>query len=625
MGEGMSVRVCRDSRRHRCRSRASVLVICVLLVLFCRSVVAQDSGVGSERKGRLRSVYGDMTTGPVESRYRFREFNSSRQVSGIEGEREGEGEAAGDAHAKPVTQAEPGGHDLYEFAHDEHGLHESHGSHGGQHGEHHISVPPMMGSVSVGPSQKTLRFPIDRLILNPTQFTIPGAPAGSPLSLSQPGPFNILDPTGAATFQQLQQFHRLKFLAIPPANIVGSVSDTAVLNTALTVAEINAAFAATLQPYDLIAINAPPGSYSTAVVGVFGSRTLVNGQTAFDPSTSGALRSFGTENQPPINGPLLAGNTLDAFYAFDFVTTLAVPTPGGDGLIGRSNVATTNTPLPTNRLYFDYSLMSNAVPTNRSGSLDRFTFGFERAINVIFEGRLSVEARFPFAASLDNQISIESGMGSSQVEMGNALLILKYLISSSENFAMSGGLGVSAPTGSDIAIGSLNGNQFLKFNNDSSHLKPFLAFAYVPDGRFFTSGFVEYDTPAGSNQVMLNLDGRGLRNVGNLRDASHLLVDLAAGYWIGSPDDHGLVRRWAPTMQLHYDRGLGDTSVVKGPSYRLLDISDNRELLNLLVGATLDLDRNRYLSFGYVTGIGGDGSASEGEFRAMLNLPFNAK
>jgi hypothetical protein len=485
----------------------------------------------------------------------------------------------------------------------------------------------MIGSVSRGAGEATLRFPIARLILNPSPFIVPAAPFG-PLSLSQPGPFNILDATGASSVQKLQQFHRINVLPSPPANVVGSVAGSAMLNPTQSVADINSAFAATLQPYDLIQLNAPPASYTTAVDSVFRAGTSVNGQTIYDAAASGALRSFGTETQAPINGPLMAGETLTAFYAFDFVTTLAVPSPSGDGLIGRTSVATNTTVIPSNRLYFDYSLVNNAVPANRLASFNRFTVGFERTINVIFEGHLSVEARVPFAASLDHRIAVETGRGPSQVEFGNALVIVKHLICSSERFAASGGLGLSLPTGCDVVIDSVNGDKFLRFDNETTHLKPFVAFAYVPDDRLFLSSFFEFDTPAGTNQVMLNLDGQGLKTQGRLRDASHLLIDMSAGYWIDS--SCGYIRRWAPTMELHFDRGMGDTSTLSdtttgGATFRLRDISDDRELLNLLVGATLDLENNRYLSFGYITGIGGDGSDSDGELRVVLNWPFNAK
>lgn len=624
--------------RIRCRLSflpLIVLVICVLLVTFPKPCVAQEAS----KVNRFRSLYDNVAAKTSRARSQISRSQLIRRVGAImpAGEKPVQHAGSQDAKAAHPADGHPKGaghedhshddHSHDDDAHHEHGDHsDEHGSHGDEHGGHHehISVPPMLGSVSRGAGNRAVRFPIRRLIVNPTQFAIPALGAGT-LSLTQSGPVNILDSTGARSAAIQQRFHRIGTLPSPPANIVGTIGDTGVLNTTQTVAEINTAFMATLQPYDLISVSSPPASYNAAVDGVFRAGTTVNGQTVYDPTSSGALRSFGTETVQPVNGVLAAGDTLDAFYAFDFVTTLAVPSPSGDGLIGRTSVASNTTAIPTNRLYFDYSLVNNAVPTNRLESFDRFTVGFERAINVIFEGHLSVEARLPFAASLDHRIAVESGMGPSQVEMGNALLIVKHMIAESDNFVLSGGLGLQLPTGSDVEIESLDGTKFLRYDNETTHLKPFLGFAYVPDEHFFMQGFFEYDTPAGTNQVMLNLDGGGLQTVGRLRDSSHLLFDVSAGYWIDAPGDNRFVRRWAPTLEMHFDRGMGDTSVLTGNSYRLLDISDSRELLNLIVGATIDLDNNRYLSLGYVTGIGGDGSDSDGELRVALNFPFDAK
>ncbi|MDA1165513.1 MAG: hypothetical protein O3B13_20645 [Planctomycetota bacterium] len=78
-------------------------------------------------------------------------------------------------------------------------------------------------------------------------------------------------------------------------------------------------------------------------------------------------------------------------------------------------------------------------------------------------------------------------------------------------------------------------------------------------------------------------------------------------------------------MELHADQGFNDGTQTRGNSYRLFDISANRSVLNVLAGVTLDLRNGKYFSFGYGTGIGGSRNASDGEFRAMLNWPFDFK
>lgn len=513
---------------------------------------------------------------------------------------------------------------------------DSHGSghgdsHGGDHesghgGHHHLEIPPMIGSFSRGPGNGRLMFPIDRLIVVPQDLTLPALGAGgAPVTFSGAGPVNINRPGTVSTVGGLQTLFRQK-LRLPPQNVVGAIADNATFTTTQTLDEVNAAFAATLQPYDVVGVEPPPGTYNTAVDAAFQAANTINGQTIFDPTTSGVIRSGRTESVAPaplapFDRPLAAGDMLDAFYSFDYVVNVPIPSPSADGLLGRSSVGANSSAVPTDRLYFDYSLVKNGVPFNRADNFDRFTIGIEKTIG---EGDFSVEVRLPFAASMDHQLVLENGRGAAQTETGNALVILKHELGSNEHMMISGGLGLSLPTGSDIEVNSAGGKPLLRLVNEAVHMKPFIAMALVPDEHFFMQSFIEYDLPAGRNEAEVNLSGMGLQQVGRIRDASHLLWDVSAGYW-SDTDDESMIRRWAPVMEFHFDKGFSDGSIVRGNSYRLFDISQDREVANVLAGVTFDLHEGKYFSFGYGTGVGGNSSSSDGEFRATLNWPFDFK
>jgi len=553
-------------------------------------------------------------------------------------------ESIGDSQAPPVP-APPaqGGHgtathpaDGHE-AHNENGALGDHGDHGshdtpghlhlndhgdgdGGHG-YHLEIPPMIGSFSRGPGNGSLMFPIDRLIVVPQDLALPALGAGgAPVTFSGSGPVNINRPGTVSTVGGLQTLFRQQ-LRLPPQSIVGTIADNATFTTTQTLAEVNAAFAATLQPYDVVGVQPPPGTYNAAVDLAFQAASTINGRTMFDPTTSGVIRSRGTESVAPFNSSLAAGDTLDAFYAFDYVVNVPIPSPSADGLVGRSSVGANSSAVPTDRLYFDYSLVKNGVPFNRSENFDRYTIGIEKTLG---EGNFSVEVRLPFAASMDHQLVLENGRGAAQTETGNALVILKHELDSNEHMMISGGLGLSLPTGSDIEVNSADGKPLLRLVNEALHMKPFLAMAFVPDEHFFMQSFIEYDLPAGRNEAEVNLDGMGLQQVGRIRDASHLLWDVSAGYW-SDTDDESMIRRWAPVMEFHFDKGFSDGSQVRGTSYRLFDISMDREVANVLAGVTLDLHEGKYFSFGFGTGVGGNSSSSDGEFRATLNWPFDFK
>ena len=495
------------------------------------------------------------------------------------------------------------------------------GHHESGHGSHHLEIPPMIGSFSRGPGHGRLMFPVDRLIVVPQNNALPALGAGNaPVTFTGPGPVAIARPGTVATVGGLQTLHRQKLL-LPSQTVVGMVADSATFTTTQTLDQVNAAFAATIQPYDVVGVQPPPGTYNAAVDASFQAANTINGQTVFDPTTSGVIRSGQTESVAPLNQPLAAGDMLDAFYAFDYVVTAPIPSPSADGLLGRSSVGANSSAVPTDRLYFDYSLIKNGVPFNRSENFDRYTIGIEKTIG---EGEFSLEVRLPFAASMDHQLVLENGRGAAQTETGNALVILKHELGSNEHMLVSGGLGLSLPTGSDVEVNSAAGKPLIRLVNEALHMKPFLAMAFVPDEHFFMASFIEYDVPAGRNEAEVNLDGMGLQQVGRMRDASHLLWDVSAGYWSDSTDD-SMIRRWAPVVEFHFDKGFSDGSQVRGNRYRLFDISQDRSVANVLAGVTFDLHEGRYFSFGYGTGIGGNSSSSDGEFRATLNWPFDFK
>jgi hypothetical protein len=486
-----------------------------------------------------------------------------------------------------------------------------------------FTVPPMIGGFSHGPGNNVVSFPFNRLVVNPAALMVPAQSGALPLMISQPGPVPISIP-GTRTVQQAQMIYRQRGV-LDAGTLAGTIPGNIVLTSQLSVDALGTQFSSTPQVFDLIAIEAPPATYTSAVNAIFQAGTTVPGVTRFDATTSGALRSAQTEPAmagDPINHPLATGQMVDVFYSFDYVASLAVPSPSADSLIGRSSVATHTTPIPQDRIYFDYSLVNNAVPLARSESFSRFTLGLEKLLN---EDGLSMEVRIPFAAALDHEFSLENGMGGNQTQMGNALIVLKQLLAANHSMAVSGGLGLSLPTGNNVDIQNLAGTPLLEFDNETTHLKPFLGFAFVPDDHWFATAFIEYDMAGGTNRVRLNLDGSGLQSVGRLRDSTHVLADLSVGYWFHPEGSFDFIHKIAPVMELHFDRGLGDSTTVRGNSYRIIDISDDREFLNLVVGATVDLHEHRYVSMGYVTGIGGDGSQSDGEFRLSLNFPFTFK
>lgn len=606
-------------------SSAAMVALCILVVT--QQADAQDSG--SPTPGFLQQRAAEASFLPANYVVGYEELpaDSTATDSAETGEQKGaEGHSVHlDDHSElnAHTDADHSGHgDLHGSGHGDHHSSGHGGSHHGQHhGSHHLEIPPMIGSFSRGPGTGRLSFPVDRLIVVPQELALPALGAGgAPVTFTGAGPVDIIRPGSVATVGGLQTLFR-QHLQLPAQNVVGTIADDVTFTTTPSLDQINAAFAATIQPYDVVGVQPPPGTYNTSVDAAFQAANTVNGQTVFDPTTSGVIRSSLTESVAPFNEPLASGEMVDVFYSFDYVVNVPIPSPSADGLLGRSSVGANSSAVPTDRLYFDYSLVKNGVPFNRTDNFDRYTIGIEKTIG---EGEFSLELRLPFAASMDHQLILENGQGAAQTETGNGLVILKHELASNEQMVVSGGLGISLPTGSDVEVYSAARKPLLRLVNETVHLKPFLALALVPDHHFFMQSFIEYDVPAGRNEAEVNLDGTRLQKVGRFRDSSHLLWDVAAGYWSDASEE-GVIRRWAPVVEFHFDKGFSDGSQVRGNSFRIFDISEGRNVANLLAGVTLDLHEGRYFSFGYGTGVGGNSSSSDGEFRATLNWPFDFK
>jgi len=521
----------------------------------------------------------------------------------------------------------------------------------GHHGPHYL--PPVIGGFTKGPRGSTLRFPVDRVVITNIPVNggeAPNLPAanvtgGSALTLQPQQPFNVFrgnssltNSPSPVTAQQLQQIYRLctshtAFQAAgPPIAIPPNVVST------LTVDQINAAFAATGQPYDLVSIVGPSAAISNAANQVLNDGS---GRTVFDPTTSAALRSKNTETNGTLNGNVNNGDLFDVLYAFDYVVDMAVPSPSADGLIGRSRVAVNGAVRTTDRLFFDYVLVNDGLPASRADNYDRYTLAWERTFG---EGHFSLEGRITMAAPVDNRVILEKGLGGTQTEFGNMLLVAKQELFVSDTSVVSGGLGLSLPTGSDINISNQAGKPLLVLFNEAVHFKPFLAGIWVPDHHWFFQSFLEYDVAGSTNRAKVNVFGQGLQRVGRYHDSSHFLFDMQAGYWFGeSHDDHGhddhgghghdeheeemswMPERWAPFVELHVDRGLDDATVLRGPSYRITDISANRKAANMVFGSIFDLGHGKNLSLAYVTGVGGNGNSGNDQLRVVLNWPFNPR
>lgn len=495
-----------------------------------------------------------------------------------------------------------------------------------------FGLPPMMGDFfpgySSGVRQSTF---LDRLLVVADDLDAPGTlPSGNQrLRITEPGPVGIFR-TSISSVQELQALLR-NGQALPGATQVGTVNADATLTTALSISQIQALLASTPGvAFDIIPLAAPPGSYQSAVDAVFAT-TQSGGITRFNGPASGALLQGGADT---LNG----GEDLDAFYFYDYILEVNVPTPSaGTGGVGRSRIAENGAVRPEYRVFFDYGYFDQVGFMRGGDGVHRFTPGIEIPF---FDGMTSIEVRLPFASTLDSTIFSTGITSTDQTQFGNIALYLKAMLMERETWGVSGGLGIIFPTADGLEVSFAGSGPLVEIDNDAHHLQPFLGAYYAPNERFFTQGFFQLDFDANGNPVAINPDGAGLREAGTLHDSAFAFLDWSIGYWLVRGDsapvlpvssfrEEGQVIQQdhqiglAPTLELHYARSLEDAEQVSAGNLQVGNFADNVDVLTVVVGTNIEIGENTNIGLGYATPLtGGNNDPFDGAFRLTFNQFF---
>jgi hypothetical protein len=231
---------------------------------------------------------------------------------------------------------------------------------------------------------------------------------------------------------------------------------------------------------------------------------------------------------------------------------------GGDRLF---KVGEDNSPLPTDRIFFNYNHFNNAAQTidGNTVDFDRFAFGFEKTF---LEGHASVEFRIPFGSGLNANQSFDPGSSLTGTEFGNIPIVTKFLLIERECNAISAGMAVVLPTARDARLLSNGRTEFL-VQNEAVHLDPFLAWLWTPNDRWFTQTFLQFDFAGSGNPVYRDSNER-LARAGVLQDQSLMIVDFKVGYWLYQDPCARFLTGVAPTVELHYTTTMQNADRVPG-------------------------------------------------------------
>jgi hypothetical protein len=354
---------------------------------------------------------------------------------------------------------------------------------------------------------------------------------------------------------------------------------------------------------------------------------IVVNQAALLASISPAIESIEQAADPTatlaslsLTPTAVAEGSVNVFVGFNtsvtVPVTITVPSPAtGGAFVGRQKIAENSSPLPKRRLFVNYSHFDN-VPLRDGGvNVDRFVPGFE---TTFFEGRSSIEARFPFAATLDSTITADGHTSASHLEVGNATVGVKHLLFATDSFAVAGGMLVALPWADDVVVRVADQTVLARVNNEAVNLLPYVGGLYAPNDRWFMQGFIQTDIQTDGNSAFLS-NGSSLASAGELDDPVQLFVDAAVGYWfLDSPD--GAIQSAAATLELHYNRSLGDQDPARLGLFQIGSDAGNVETLNLVAGLTIRTAGNSQFGVGFATPIG---NSADHQFDGELRVTWD--
>jgi hypothetical protein len=297
--------------------------------------------------------------------------------------------------------------------------------------------------------------------------------------------------------------------------------------------------------------------------------------------------------------------------------------PSG-GVVGIQKLVENSSPIPRDRILFNYSYYNNVRFTPGGRDVNRYVVGFEKTF---FDQIASIELRVPFASTLNSDLYPNSFPGSppntTNTEFGNLTLYTKALLLTGDSYAVGAGLGIGLPTADDINLLAPNGERFIHIENEAVQLMPYIGAVYAPNDRFFSQALLQVSTVTNGNPTYLDIPQLGLLQFGTLNDPTWLFASVNVGYWAHRMDSSQCLSGIAPTFELHYNTTLQDTDSINVGPFQVGDRFSHLEMVNLVAGVNFEFFGHSYLSLGYVAPVtNGADRFFDGELRVLFNRYF---
>jgi hypothetical protein len=300
------------------------------------------------------------------------------------------------------------------------------------------------------------------------------------------------------------------------------------------------------------------------------------------------------------------------------VAVVNLANPSGGGLVGRNKYFDDGSPVPQDRVFFDYSHIGAFGGLGTSIDINRYVFGME---TTFLGGFGSIEVLVPFAGTANSDQNGGQGLAVDNLEFGNVGLLLKGTLFRNANWVVTAGMGVSIPTADDSRL-LFAGQPVIEIRNNAWLLQPILGAVWAPNDRFYVQAGLQFDFDPSGNPVYVREPGDEFIRGGVLTDQTYLYASTAVGYWLYQCDN-GLLTGVSLQGELHYDRTLGRRDVVQTGSVLVADMNDNIDVLNATVGANFAFCDRATLALGVSFPVAGE-RLYDWSLMAQLNMRFGA-
>jgi len=324
-----------------------------------------------------------------------------------------------------------------------------------------------------------------------------------------------------------------------------------------------------------------------------------------------------------------ATNFSSGQIVYNYVMEYQIPSaPSVIYGLGRQKITENMTPVPTDRLIFDYSFFHNVPLPYGKMPVNRFTPGFEKTF---LDKRFSFEMRMPFAATIDSTLYTDNTNRINVLRIGDPTLILKHLAFSGERTAVTLGLAMSVPLADDTnMIDAATGRTVIRMKNESVHLMPYIGLFHMPNERIFWQSYFQIDAATVGDPVYIAdiSDASGMLYAGRARERTFTYTSLSLGYWLFRKYDRreNLTRGMNVMGELHWTQSIDNATGVRHQQEDFIfDIGSNRNnytVVNMTLGTRYLFNEKTNIGVGYSVPLRNKNRQFDGELRVALNRYF---